>query len=134
LSLFFSRVKEALILSGRTREVKRERTSEPGFGAALMVGLLGGLVMFVASFWFSPGPLKATAVTIILFWSVTGSFRSRWNDRRFWMIVALLFAIHTIMIAGVVGKIANMGIYPLMALVFPEMIVMVIVIMLTGSS
>jgi len=106
---------------------------EPGVGASALLGVFLGIAMLVGSIWFSEAVLKAGLLTACLFWALTTLFTSRWRDERFWMVVALLFALHLVAISAIMGRIAAMNLYSLLVIGFTEIAIMVVVLLVTGQ-
>jgi len=113
--------------------VRCQEPKEPGFKATLVGGVFAGIAMLVCSAWFSEGVLKASLLTVGLFWGLTTSFTARWHDGRFWMIVAVLFAVHVVLISGAVERLGSMHLYSLLAIGIPEALVMFLILVLTGN-
>jgi hypothetical protein len=110
-----------------------QKRKERGTSAKLTLGLLIGLATLAVMVWCSEAVVKAALLTGGLFWALTTSFTSRWQESRFWIVVGLLFTAHLVAIGAFIGRMAALNAYSLVILAFSEAAIMVLVLFVTGQ-
>ena len=113
--------------------LRTQKRKERGTGAKLTLAVLIGLPTLAVMIWFPEAVVKAAVLTGGLFWALTTSFTSRWRDSKFWIVVALLFAVYLVAMSAFIGRMAALNTYSLVIIGFAEIAVMVVVLLVAGQ-
>ncbi len=94
----------------------------------IVIGLSLAALYFAGQAWISEVTFYLSALTVMLLYNVIALFKNHWGKVKFWVAVAVLFAVHVALFAHVNVEAIHWNFWKLVEVGAPEGLAMILIL------